>query len=167
MRHTFIGMVLAAAMLSGACSGSAVAPSSYVAPVVDNSSSDQSIAALTANGGSHWTGSETATVGESGSLVVDFTNKNGNGPFDPNGNAQIIATITWVRNGVGTTVTGTATGRLDDLTINATVGSVCNYTATGSFNKKSGQITGTYDGTGPSAKCASKAGSFVLNKQGD
>jgi len=165
MKHMFIGVVLAAAMLSGACSGSAIPSSPSVAPNVDEGqSSDQSIATLAAPT-SHWTGSETATVGESGSLVVDFSNKNGNGPFDPNGNAQIIATITWVRNGVGTTVTGTATGRLDDLTINATVGSVCNYTATGSFNKKSGQITGTYDGTGPSAKCAGKAGSFVLNKQ--
>lgn len=103
-----------------------------------------------------WTGSETATVGLSGTLSATFTQV-------PANNSLVTATITWTG---GITVHGTVTGTLDNMTITATDGpaGTCGYIAHGTLNQAGTQITGTYTGTG-TGKCTTKAGTFVLNGQ--
>ncbi len=100
-----------------------------------------------------WTGTATATVGESGSISLEVTSA-------PENNSVITGNLTWVG---GVTATGTVSGTLDAIVITTSTGP-CGYTASGVLNEAGTQIVGTYAGTGPGV-CSTKAGTFVLNGQ--
>lgn len=101
-----------------------------------------------------WTGSETASYGESGSLSVSFTQT-------PTPDAVVAANITWTSAKSSLTFNGTLTGTLSNMIISTSSGP-CGYSASGTLNEAGTQITGSYSGTGPDP-CPSKAGTFVLN----
>jgi hypothetical protein len=115
-----------------------------------------------------WYGEETATVGESGTLTVNFTQQPG---ADPNVSANAV----WIGKS-GILATGTIQGQLPTVTITVTSiqgpGTACGYTASATLNTQTtthhGQtfapntlFTGEYHGTGPGV-CATKAGTFWL-----
>lgn len=115
-----------------------------------------------------WYGEETATVGESGTLTVNFTQTPGT---DPNVSAGAV----WIGKS-GILATGTITGQLPTVTITVTSiqgpGTACGYTASATLNTQTtthhGQtfapntlFTGEYHGTGPGV-CGTKAGTFWL-----
>lgn len=106
-----------------------------------------------------WTGVETASVGQSGTLSVTFTQS-------PTPDGVVAATLSWTSATTSLTFHGTLTGTLSAMVITATDGPVggCSYNATGSLNPAGTQITGSYTGAGPGA-CPTKAGTFVLNGQ--
>jgi hypothetical protein len=156
VRHIVLGASLAAAVLAGACSaqsgghvvvptltGPASAPSTFARPL--------SLVIGT------WTGTETASVGESGNLTVVFTQ-------EPANDAVVAATITFEGSIM---VHGTLSGTLDNMAIVATDGpaGVCAYTAHGVLNEAGTQITGDYVGSGDGPNCSHKAGTFILNGQ--
>lgn len=106
-----------------------------------------------------WTGSETATVGQSGTLSVTFTQ-----PPTPDG--VVAANLVWTSAATSLIYNGTLTGTISSMVITVTAylpgDTACGYTATGALNEAGTQLTGTYAGTGP-APCPTKAGSFILN----
>ena len=106
-----------------------------------------------------WTGTETATYGESGALVVTFAQL-------PTSDGAITASLSWTSARTLLTFNGILTGILDQMVITATNGpaNACSYRAVGALNQAGTQITGTYTGVGPTP-CPSKAGTFVLNRE--
>ena len=106
-----------------------------------------------------WTGVETASVGESGSLIVTFTQS-------PAPDGVVAATISWKSALTSLTYHGTLSGTIGNMVITVSDyladDSHCGYVGNGALNAAGTQITGTYHGTGP-APCPTKAGSFVLN----
>ncbi len=150
--------ILFISFIASSCSiekgGVVTAPAELAA--INNSGSSSSLKPLSLVIGT-WTGTETATVGLSGSLSVTFTQP-------PTADANVTATIAWTN---GITVHGTVTGTVDNMVITATDGpaGVCGYVAHGVLNSAGTQITGTYTGTGSGPNCIHKAGTFVLNGQ--
>lgn len=105
-----------------------------------------------------WTGSETASYGESGSLTVTFTQP-------PTPGAAVNADIAWTSAQSSLTFHGSLSGTLSNMVINASdAPGACSYHASGTLNEAGTQITGSYTGNGP-APCPSKAGTFILNGQ--
>jgi hypothetical protein len=107
-----------------------------------------------------WTGTETATVGESGKLKVNLTQL-------PTPGQEIAATLVWTSALTSLSYEGTLTGTLDQMVITASNnpgGHMCGYRAIGALNQEGTEITGTYSGVGPNP-CPTKSGSFVLRRQ--
>jgi hypothetical protein len=106
-----------------------------------------------------WTGTETATVGESGTLAATFTAA----PTDSD--TAVSVTLRWTNERITRTYAGLAHGPLSDLVIVA-ADYACGYTAEGVTAPDGTVIKGTYHGTdGGAAFCAQKAGTFVLTKR--
>lgn len=111
----------------------------------DNKLSARDVATLTGE----WTGSETATVGESGTLTAVFSEGGS-------------VALTWKSSTTVATGNGTATGSLSALSITSDA-TKCGYSAFGTLSADQNTITGTYQGSGPGV-CPTKKGSFTLTR---
>ena len=151
--------VIAAVLVSG-CSiehGSLTAPSASVP--VDSQPIPSTAQPLSLVEGT-WSGTETATVGESGTLRVTFTQL-------PTPGQEIAASLAWTSALTSLVYDGTLTGTIDHMVISASNspgGHMCGYEALGALNEEGTEITGTYSGVGPHP-CPMKSGSFVLRGQ--
>ncbi len=143
--RVFVAIMLATTL--SACSQNVVSgPAPVEVPAAASGGTIRPLSLVTGT----WTGSETATVGESGAISVTFTQT-------PTADTAVSASI----GGLG--YSGTLTGTLDHMVITVT-DYRCGYVAVGSLNAAGTQITGTYTGTGPGV-CSTKAGTFILNGQ--
>ena len=152
MRNGVWGLLLA--MLVIAC-GCRQRPASDDSVTADLTGPSSSLAGLDAVAGTVWTGTETATVGESGALTVTFAH----GPDGP----PLIATVQWTSARSSQTYAGTLSGTLASMAVVATSGTACVYAATGQLNTVGAVMTGSYTATGP-GPCPRKAGTFFLHK---
>ena len=103
-----------------------------------------------------WTGTATASHGESGTLSVTFTQP-------PTPDQAISASVVWISATSSLVFDGVLTGTIDNLNIDASnLPGGCTYKAVGALNEAGTIITGNYTATGPGS-CPQKAGSFTLN----
>lgn len=156
MKNVSVAM-LAAILVSG-CSiekGSMMAPAAFTpvgSPSIPSKAQPLSLVEGT------WTGTETANVGESGTLQVTLTQL-------PTPGQEIAASLVWTSALTSLAYEGTLTGTLDHMVISATNnpgGHICGYEAVGALNEEGTEITGTYSGVGPHP-CPTKSGSFTLH----
>lgn len=152
MRRVVLAVLLAVSVGCSSEKGGSV-----ISPEIPSFSGGGSVSLLSLVQGT-WTGSETATVGLSGSLSVNFTQP-------PTVDANVAGSVEVVLS-TGT-FHGTFSGTVNNIAIVATDGpaGTCNYTANGVLNEAGTQITGTYTGSGEGPNCINKAGTFVLNGQ--
>jgi hypothetical protein len=107
----------------------------------------------------NWVGTETATVGESGTLSATFTDA----PTDSEN--AVSVTLTWTNEKITRTYAGVAHGPLDNLVITAT-DYICNYTAFAYMSPEGTTVIGRYQGSqGGATYCPAKAGSFTLTRR--
>lgn len=156
----WIGIVALVASIGCGIEKGGVTPAEFVAPAPVSLGGDSTDLRPLSMVTGTWTGVETASVGQSGTLSVTFTQP-------PTPNDAVNANLTWTSAVTALTFHGTLTGNLGNMVINATdapESSRCGYHAVGALNQAGTQITGSYNGTGP-ASCPNKAGTFVLNGQ--
>ena len=153
--NRLIAMLLVA-FVSVGCSvekGSYLSPSPNVVSIVPSSSGQPGLASLVTG---IWTGTATASHGESGSLTATFTQP-------PTPDQAVSATIAWTSAASSLVFTGVLTGTIANLNIDASnFPGGCTYKAIGALNQAGTVMTGTYTATGPGS-CPQKAGSFTLN----
>jgi hypothetical protein len=148
--------MLLVAFVCGGCSvekGSYLSPSAVPLGIPSSSSGQPGTASLVTG---LWTGTATAAHGESGNLSVTFTQP-------PTPDQAVSASIVWTSAATSLVFTGTLTGTINNLNIDASnLPGGCTYKAVGALNQTGTIITGTYTATGPGS-CPQKAGSFTLN----
>jgi hypothetical protein len=155
MMNRLIAMLLVA-FVSVGCSlekGSSLSPGPNAVSLVPSSSGQPGPASLVTG---IWTGTATASHGESGSLTATFTQP-------PTADQAVSATIAWTSATSSLVFNGVLTGTIDNLNIDATnLPGGCTYKAVGALNQAGTVITGTYTATGPGS-CPQKTGSFTLS----
>ena len=154
MMNRLIAMLLVAFVCVG-CSqekGSYISPGSVSFDIPSSSGQLQPASLVTGT----WTGTATASHGESGTLSATFTQP-------PTPDQAVSATIAWTSNTTSLVFNGVLTGTIDNLNIDASnLPGGCTYKAVGALNEAGTIITGNYTATGPGS-CPQKAGSFTLS----
>ncbi len=154
-----IGRLLpfAGALAMFACSGSPVTPSAM--PVTASQASDAgapiSTKVVVAISGT-WTGTTTSNDGPAGNGSVSLT-------FTPGSGGTLSADVKWTSARTKAEYSGTVSGTLDALAVNAQSSQACSYKASASLTDAT-HMSGTYSAVGTG--CRVDAGTFAVVKQG-